>query len=347
MVTEEEKQNQRKADEELLKQLLESKNGKSLRAPYNKIIALFKNEKHINTVLIVTETLQIMRNFVGSKRFKDPDEMISIVKALGRRLIYERSSEFVIKNAIRRVLFLINEETKALKTDAKKIDLRPMVIEAINELLIEVENLIEPISRQALDHINGGDNLLTCGYSNTVLRYLLFAKKHKRNFTVFVLENSPDTESGHRMANELGKNGISSILLPDSACHAMMPKVDKVLISPNCVLATGAVIAPSGSNLVSFSARFHRKPFICVAGLHKLTPEVDGRSATILGNSFDVAPDLDLSDIPIGRQVKLVYNRFDIIEPERISLLVTNTGAHQTSYIHRLLAEYYDQDDFI
>ncbi len=36
---------------------------------------------------------------------------------------------------------------------------------------------------------------------------------------------------------------------------------------------------------------------------------------------------------------------FDYVPPELVALLITNIGANHASYIYRLLAEYYHQDD--
>ena len=37
---------------------------------------------------------------------------------------------------------------------------------------------------------------------------------------------------------------------------------------------------------------------------------------------------------------------YDYVPPELVSLYVTNMGAHQPSYIYRLLAEYYAPEDY-
>ena len=37
---------------------------------------------------------------------------------------------------------------------------------------------------------------------------------------------------------------------------------------------------------------------------------------------------------------------FDYVPPELVSLLITNSGPSHASYIYRLLAEYYHQEDY-
>lgn len=42
----------------------------------------------------------------------------------------------------------------------------------------------------------------------------------------------------------------------------------------------------------------------------------------------------------------VVNPSLDYIPPELISLFITDTGGHTTSYVYRLLAEYYTREDF-
>lgn len=328
----------------------------------------------MSSVQLVTETLNILRSFVGGQRYESAVYLMKIVRAVGRRLLQVKPFELVISNSILRVLFLIREECQSLRADVKgtplsldssvsildifdeenqkrKQDIRPVIIDAITELLLEVENLDEPISKQALDHIHSNEAILVSGYSATLLNFLLFAKKHDRLFSVFVLESSPNPEGGHLMAFELSKKGISTTLIPDSACHALMPHISKIFISPKSILASGAVLAASGSNLLSLSAKYHNVPFVCIAGLHKLAPQynlTNGEAGDrILGAAGEISAGLDLSDIPLGKNVKLLQSKFDVIEPQQVSLLVTNTGGHQTTYLYRLLAEYFHPEDRI
>jgi translation initiation factor eIF-2B subunit beta len=53
----------------------------------------------------------------------------------------------------------------------------------------------------------------------------------------------------------------------------------------------------------------------------------------------------ELSD-RIKSDVEFVNPVHDYIPPQTIGLYVTNIGAFQPSYIYRLLAEYYHQDDW-
>ena len=42
----------------------------------------------------------------------------------------------------------------------------------------------------------------------------------------------------------------------------------------------------------------------------------------------------------------VVHPTLDYVPPELISLFITDTGGHTTSYVYRLLAEYYTREDY-
>ena len=43
--------------------------------------------------------------------------------------------------------------------------------------------------------------------------------------------------------------------------------------------------------------------------------------------------------------VNIINPAYDYVPPELVDLYITNTGGHQTSYVYRLLDEYYHPND--
>mmetsp|Transcript_19720 Transcript_19720/g.49831 ORF Transcript_19720/g.49831 Transcript_19720/m.49831 type:complete len:392 (-) Transcript_19720:53-1228(-) len=219
-------------------------------------------------------------------------------------------------------------------------NLRGEISEAIDEMLSELENVAEPISKQALEHIHADDVVLVYGDSGTVEVFLTAAKR-KRSFKVIVAEAAPEF-SGHRMANKLSALGIPTVLISDSAIFAMMARVNKVIIGTHAVMANGGLIAAVGAHLVGEAAKVHSVPVLCVTGLYKLCPLfpynldafIDLKSPGPTSAYADLGGASDL--------VQVVSPSFDYVPPDLVSLFITNTGGHQPSYIYRLLSEYYD-----
>jgi len=93
--------------------------------------------------------------------------------------------------------------SKPAKTDVWRG--RHAVLEAINELLEELEGIQHLICEQALEHVHSNETILTVGYSRTVHLFLREAAK-KRRFQVVVAEGGPSYQ-GQRLAKDLASDG--------------------------------------------------------------------------------------------------------------------------------------------
>lgn len=129
---------------------------------------------------------------------------------------------------------------------------------------------------------------------------------------------------------------------------ALLPTVNKVFLGTHAVMANGGLICPTGSHLVAQAAKHHSVPVICVTGLYKLCPLFPHNQDAFIELK---SPGLASSYADFGGfdNVQVVSPSVDYIPPELVSLLVTDTGGHQPSYVYRLLAESYDinaEEDF-
>lgn len=72
---------------------------------------------------------------------------------------------------------------------------------------------------------------------------------------MIIVENSPSLD-GHKLALNLCKlANISITLIPDSNIYAIMSRVNKVIITPQAVLADGGAIVSNGLSLVAIAAK--------------------------------------------------------------------------------------------
>ena len=108
---------------------------------------------------------------------------------------------------------------------------------------------------------------------------------------------------------------------------------------------------------VALAAKFYSVPVICIAGLYKLSPMYPREQDTMaaMGSSHAV---LQNDEVPLGAHRSLldvINPTLDYVPPELVDILVTNhsvipsnsdsAGGHQSSYIYRLLSEYYCPED--
>jgi translation initiation factor eIF-2B subunit beta len=203
--------------------------------------------------------------------------------------------------------------------------LKPVLIQAIDEVIGELETTHEDVARGAKEHIHSAEVILTLGHSRTVEAFLKAAFRD-RKFTVIVLESAPSF-LGQPMAAALAAHGIPTVLVPDSSLHAVMPRVTKVIFGAHSVSANGGLIALAGSLCCALAARTHAKPVVVTTGQFKFAPSWN------LDHSFD-ALDFQGPGPVIGYDhngggggyegVDVVDPHYDYLRPELINLYVTN-----------------------
>ena len=123
----------------------------------------------------------------------------------------------------------------------RRDDLRQSVMEAIQEIMSELEDLHKNINEQAVQHIHAGEIILTYALSKTVELFLKAAAAKKRKFQVIVCEGSPHF-GGHAMAKSLAEAGIDTTVIHDAATFAIMARVNKVLLPAHAVLVSSSLL---------------------------------------------------------------------------------------------------------
>ncbi|KAL7746372.1 GCD complex subunit gcd7 [Sorochytrium milnesiophthora] len=328
---------------------------------------------------VAEKTLEVLRQVVSSAKWPTVQVLIDLIKLIGKRFQDAQPIELAVGNTVRRVLHAIREDClPAAKTqqpaerlvsldhaphssifnlfsepDAdsnivdyskiKSVDKKGLFVEAINELLEEMKSLHDSIAAQSLGHIHSNEIILTCGQSTTVERFFLDAAK-KRTFQVIVVESAP-SYSGHQLAATLAKAGIETTVIPDAAVFAVMSRVNKVILGAHAVLANGGTITVSGAANIATAAKHYSTPLVVLTGLYKLTPQ---HPFDLDAFNMLIAPAAIASYASdIAGQVDVINPYYDYIDPDMVSLLLTNEGSFTSSFVYRLLIESYHPDDTV
>ncbi|GAO51940.1 IF-2B-domain-containing protein [Saitoella complicata NRRL Y-17804] len=232
------------------------------------------------------------------------------------------------------------------RQEQQHFDLKPQIIQGIQEFIDELKTIYENISAQALDHIHSNEIIMTHASSKTVESFLRHAAK-KRKFTVILAEAMPnDLKPTHSMATTLSKAGIDVIVIPESAVFAMMSRVNKVLLGTHSVLANGGLLASSGARMIAAAAQRHSIPVVCCTGLYKLSPmyphDVESFMELVSPEKVLGFEEGDLID-----KVEVINPYYDYVSPELVQLYITNLGGHPPSYLYRLVGDHYDAVDTV
>ena len=229
------------------------------------------------------------------------------------------------------------------------------VLEAVQEILTDLEDTQRNINEQVLNYIHAGEIILTCGNSETIESFLKAAHSkiqpqqqqsgthNTPPFTVIVCGD------GEPMANNLAKAGIATTVMEYSNVFAVMARVNKVLLPVHAVLANGGLVTPSGGHLVALVAHQTSVPVVCITGLYNICPMFPQEGQSTLQELQSPVPKLVANYNELYTHfdtVELLNPLRDYIEPKLITLYITNVGSFPPSFLYRLLAETYHIDDW-
>merc|ERR1712002_983476 len=211
-----------------------------------------------------------------------------------------------------------------VKSEASsEMNLRDDIVEALDELLSELETSTENITVQSLEHIHSDEVILTAGHSRTVEKFLIQAGK-KRTIKVIVAEGAPHFQ-GHKMAASLSEDKIDVTLITDSAVFAIMSRVNKVILGTHSILADGGLQSVAGLHMIVVSA------------MYKLSPQFFRSTEHDTFNRFfspeKVFPLANGGSL-ISPSLHIPCPLFDYVPPELVTLFVSNIGGHAPSYVY-------------
>lgn len=326
-------------------------------------------ESKMGSFDVAMRTVLVMRKLVGSTKWSNAKELIELIRKVGKYLTLTLEFECLVQNIIRRILKIVREEyaetignednsgaeslQNILMINKKEEDdltqtthgLKSVVIDAINELISELETCRENIAGQALEYIHSNEIIMTLGYSRTVEKFLKNAAR-KRKFTVVVAESAPFF-GGQKLAVSLAESKLSTTVIADSAVFAIMSRVNKVIVGSHLVMADGGVMAANGTEAIALAAKYHSVPFIVCTGLFKLSP------AYLCGQNQEnftgfLSPE-NIAMFPEGKtasKVRVFNPLGDSINAGLVDLFISDVGGNVPSYLYRLLTELYHPQDY-
>lgn len=258
---------------------------------------------------------------------RDMRSLVAAVTELIGRSYRERPTSAMTANAFRELLLRLDSMlSKGYGPEYVRRELLGLVEEKVDSIERGSREAAVVASRRIPD----AASLLTHSYSYTVIAAIEEAANAGKSLKVYVTESRPGGE-GLRMAEELSKRGVETVLIVDSAVRHVMGDVDLVLMGAEAIAADGSVLSKVGSGLVALAAREARVAVLVAASSYKLSPE------TVFGRSVEVpeaesvtsegerpaygveAPLMDL--VPHG-YVDAIATERGILSPAAVPLLV-------------------------
>ncbi|GAB6029771.1 Translation initiation factor eIF-2B subunit beta [Chamberlinius hualienensis] len=353
-------------------------NSNSLENRTRQFMNDLRQRTDISSYTIARTVVCLLRDTISFNDWNVAKDLIEIIRQYGVKLMTAEPTEWIVGNMVKRVLKIIRVDYEELQfgKDASDIErekhdysnhfdnLKDTIMNSIADLLEELDQSIDSIAGESLNHIHANMIVMTYGRSNTVEQFLKAAAKD-RKFEVYVAECAPSCH-GQEMAMNLAKDKIKTTVIADFAVFAIMSRINKVIIGTDTVLANGGLRAVSGSHKLALAAKYYSVPLIVCAPQYKLSPEYFCSGKQSGFNRYLSPQSVFQSDednfmfnfcseqkLPLNRTISepwmskvQVYNpAFDYVPPELITLFIFNIGGNAPSYLNRLISELYHPDD--
>lgn len=258
----------------------------------------------------------------------------------------------------------LSASSLARRIDRTTKDIKAEILAGIREIIDEIAQEYDLVAGYALEHIHSNEIILTHSFSQCVHKFLLKAAE-KRKFTVIMAESFPnghdsvhsavmgkcgdDSEEDEEMNSKsflepLSTAGITVILISDASIFAIMSRVNKVIFATHAVIANGGLIADAGARIIAKAAKVHRTPVIVVSGVYKLSPEYPYEVESLIeyGDPGRVVP---FDNGALVENLEIDNPVYDYVPPDLVDLYITNLGAHAPSYLYRIVADHYSNEN--
>ena len=171
----------------------------------SKFVARLRRQQVPHALDIARKTLEIMRLVVATSGAKDLGGLIALIKQAGQILVSAQPHELVIGNMVRRVLYIVREETREQTmapqggaaqsssatsggrslhrileappdapdySELPAKNLKAPILEVLNEVIEELSSVSAAIAEQAIEHIHSNEVILTHGRDPAVEAFL-------------------------------------------------------------------------------------------------------------------------------------------------------------------------------
>ena len=306
-------------------------------------------------------TANLLISVVAAYRPGQAETLSQRMLVVCKKLVTALPAELVVSNIAHRVLGLVRDATESGKGEGEsssneQIDgtssetadepqndstAKEDVLDGIRELLDELDQADKQISEYANEHVFPEETILVIGASLTVQKFLLDAAK-RRKFKVFHVEGYPDDyEATHDIImngvirdydepvsvqnrlRSLSAAGVSVTAITDSQVFAVMPLVNKVVLSAQGLFSNGGFLTRCGGKSLAKVAQFHRVPIIVLAPVYRLSPSFPYDPSKWVTSSIP-SRNIAFQDGPLSEKVLTTAYEMDYAPPELASLFVTN-----------------------
>lgn len=267
-----------------------------------------------------------LSDFAGSYEGRDMRAFRRDIEKAKKKILDSRPTAVSLWNGVHATLRGVEE--------AKDVgDAVSMIQKNAEEFIANSTKAVELIGRIGAKRIEDGDVIMTHCNSSVALSVIKTAHDQGKHIKVYATESRP-WRQGILTVNDLGKAGIDTTMIVDSAVRTVMTEVDRVFVGADTITSHGAVINKIGTSQLALAAHEARVQFYVCSETYKFSPmTLFGDTVAIEERSCDEI--VKKGEIPDS--VKIYNPVFDVTPAKYVDAIITELGVMSTGSVYDVL----------
>jgi len=267
-----------------------------------------------------------LSDFAGSYEGRDMKAFRRDLEKAKKKILSSRPTAVSLWNGVHATLRGVEE--------AKDVgDAISLIQKNAKEFIVNSTKAVELIGKIGAKRIEDGDVIMTHCNSSAALSVIKTAHDQGKHIKVYATESRP-WRQGILTVNDLGKAGIDTTMIIDSAVRTVMTKVDKVFVGADTITSHGVVINKIGTSQLALAAYEARVQFYVCSETYKFSPmTLFGDTVAIEERGYDeIVKKGEILD-----SVKIYNPVFDVTPAKYIDAIITELGVMSTGSVYDVL----------
>jgi len=281
------------------------------------LIDEIRNDKVNGASQLARQAVKVLKVAAEHSRADNVEQFLLELNGVGERLMVARPAMAPVFNIVSRFLSTLSRVSADVGLEA----IKSLAISKADELANDSLQAVARIVNHGAKLITDGDRIMTHSYSSTVMAVLKEAFAKHKHIEIIATRSGPG-RTGERIAQELGRSGLSVTFIDDAAMGLYISVASKVMVGADRVCADGDIINGIGTYQLALAAEKAGIPFYVLYEALKFDLRLKSGEADL--EEKEPSEIVEPGRLPPGVRIKNPY--FDITPLELVTGVVTESG---------------------
>ena len=281
------------------------------------LIDEIRNDKVNGASQLARQAVKVLKVAAEHSRADNVEQFLLELNGVGERLMVARPAMAPVFNIVSRFLGAVSRVSADVGLEA----IKSLAISKADELANDSLQAVARIVNHGAKLITDGDRIMTHSYSSTVMAVLKEAFAKHKHIEIIATRSGPG-RTGERIAQELGRSGLSVTFIDDAAMGLYISVASKVMVGADRVCADGDIINGIGTYQLALAAEKAGIPFYVLYEALKFDLRLKSGEADL--EEKEPSEIVEPGRLPPGVRIKNPY--FDITPLELVTGVVTESG---------------------